>query len=122
MRFKPLRRAAACAAVLAAGAASAHHGFGNFDRSREVKLEAEARYEVRTRRRIKPEIRAIVLERDGHACVLCDAKEDLTLDHIFPHVEGGSDDPVNLRVLCRSCNSSKGASIPDAIRLMGREG
>src|SRR5512134_1909669 len=39
MNVKRLRLAAACAAVLAAGAASAHHGFGNFDRSREVKLE-----------------------------------------------------------------------------------
>jgi hypothetical protein len=39
MNVKPLRLASACAAVLAAGAASAHHGFGNFDRSREVSLE-----------------------------------------------------------------------------------
>jgi hypothetical protein len=39
MKLEPLRLAAACAAVLAAGAASAHHGFGNFDRSREITLE-----------------------------------------------------------------------------------
>src|SRR5688500_5472736 len=39
MTFTPLRLAAACAAVLFAGSASAHHGFGNFDRSREVALE-----------------------------------------------------------------------------------
>jgi hypothetical protein len=39
MTVKPLRLAVACAAVLAAGAAGAHHGFGNFDRSREVSLE-----------------------------------------------------------------------------------
>src|SRR5688572_3567901 len=39
MTFMPLRLAAACAAVLAAGTAGAHHGFGNFDRSREVTLE-----------------------------------------------------------------------------------
>lgn len=92
------------------------------EKMREVKLEAEARYEARTRRRINPLVRARVLDRDGHKCVLCGATEDLTLDHIFPHIEGGSDDPVNLRVLCRSCNSSKGASIPDVIRLIGREG
>src|SRR5262245_19434826 len=36
---KPSRVAAACAAALLAGTASAHHGFGNFDRSREVTLE-----------------------------------------------------------------------------------
>jgi hypothetical protein len=39
MRVKALRWGAVPAAVLAAGAASAHHGFGNFDRSREVALE-----------------------------------------------------------------------------------
>ena len=39
MQAKPLRFAAVSAAVLTASAASAHHGFGNFDRSREVSLE-----------------------------------------------------------------------------------
>jgi len=39
MDVKLSRVAAACAAVLLAGSASAHHGFGNFDRSHEVVLE-----------------------------------------------------------------------------------
>jgi hypothetical protein len=39
MSTRVLRFAAVSAAVLAAGTASAHHGFGNFDRSREVMLE-----------------------------------------------------------------------------------
>jgi hypothetical protein len=39
MHCKPLRLAGACAAVLTASVAYAHHGFGNFDRSREVSLE-----------------------------------------------------------------------------------
>jgi hypothetical protein len=39
MRVTPLRLAAACAAALGAHSAAAHHGFGNFDRSREVALE-----------------------------------------------------------------------------------
>ncbi len=39
MNVKLLRLAAACAAILGAGTAAAHHGFGNFDRSREVSLE-----------------------------------------------------------------------------------
>ena len=37
--IKTLRLATVSAAVLTASAASAHHGFGNFDRSREVSLE-----------------------------------------------------------------------------------
>jgi hypothetical protein len=39
MHSTPLRLAAVSAAVLTASAAGAHHGFGNFDRSREVSLE-----------------------------------------------------------------------------------
>jgi hypothetical protein len=39
MHSKPLRLAAVSAALLTASAAGAHHGFGNFDRSREVSLE-----------------------------------------------------------------------------------
>ena len=39
MHCTPLRLAAACAALLTASGAYAHHGFGNFDRSREVSLE-----------------------------------------------------------------------------------
>lgn len=30
---------------------------------------------------------------------------------VKPVVRGGSDDPTNLQVLCRSCNSAKGARI-----------
>jgi hypothetical protein len=39
MQAKPLRLAAVSAAVLMASAANAHHGFGNFDRTREVSLD-----------------------------------------------------------------------------------
>jgi hypothetical protein len=39
MHSKRLRLGAVAAASLATAAASAHHGFGNFDRSREVSLE-----------------------------------------------------------------------------------
>jgi hypothetical protein len=39
MNSRSFRLAAVPAALLAAGAANAHHGFGNFDRSREVTLE-----------------------------------------------------------------------------------
>ena len=31
----------------------------------------------------------------------------LTIDHIRPRSRGGTDDPSNLQVLCRKCNSSK---------------
>lgn len=60
---------------------------------------------------IPAELRRRVMARDGHACVECGATDDLALDHIFPWSLGGPDTEENLRVLCRSCNSSKGARV-----------
>lgn len=57
---------------------------------------------------IPTEVRSAVFDRDGHACVICHATDDLALDHIYPWSLGGPDTPDNLRVLCRPCNSRKG--------------
>jgi len=43
-----------------------------------------------------------------YACRECGSMEDLTVDHIVPRHEGGSDDLSNLQILCGHCNSSKG--------------
>lgn len=40
--------------------------------------------------------------------------EEVTIDHIIPIVKNGLEfDPTNLQILCRSCNSKKGAKISD---------
>jgi 5-methylcytosine-specific restriction endonuclease McrA len=57
----------------------------------------------------KIQLRLAVFHRDGHACVRCKSKENLTMDHIVPVKLGGSDDIENLQALCKPCNSSKGA-------------
>lgn len=41
----------------------------------------------------------------------CGAREDLTIDHINPIANGGSDDVENLQFLCRAHNSKKGAKV-----------
>jgi hypothetical protein len=63
--------------------------------------------------RIPGDVRALVMERDGHKCRSCGAVEDLTIDHrVVPWSYGGSStDPDNLQVLCRSCNSRKGTRL-----------
>jgi hypothetical protein len=62
-------------------------------------------------------VRRAVYARDGHRCVKCQATEDLTIDHIYPWVRGGNNHPDNLRVLCRPCNSSKGARLIDQVEV-----
>lgn len=81
-------------------------------RAAEKACEAELQraYEMRRGPRRKPfskELRAKILERDGSRCSACDATTDLAIDHIIPVRAGGTNDPANLQVLCRRCNSAK---------------
>jgi hypothetical protein len=62
---------------------------------------------------IRKEKRLSIYLRDGLACVWCgQAVEDgikLTLDHLIPHSQGGSNQADNLVTSCHMCNSSRGA-------------
>lgn len=60
---------------------------------------------------IPADMRARIYTRDGRRCLTCGATDDLTLDHIYPWSLGGPDTDDNLRTLCRSCNSRKGARV-----------
>ena len=60
---------------------------------------------------ISRQTRRRIYVRDGHACVECGATDDLTLDHTHPRSRGGGHGDENLRTLCRSCNSRKGARV-----------
>lgn len=44
-------------------------------------------------------------------CAECGSADRLSIDHIVPVSKGGDDSEANLRVLCVSCNSKKGATI-----------
>ncbi len=46
-------------------------------------------------------------------CALCGKKRSDTIDHTVPVAWGGSDHPQNLKPAHRSCNSSKGADMPE---------
>ena len=56
-------------------------------------------------------LRAAVLQRDGHKCVYCGKsgkRVRLELDHADPRSQGGPDRYDNLVVSCRQCNHRKG--------------
>ena len=61
-------------------------------------------------KKITADIRAEVMERDGHKCVRCNATDDLTLDHILPQSLSGPHIAENLRCMCRACNSARPVS------------
>ena len=69
------------------------------------------RQTVPSRSKIPDQLRAAVYQRDGNQCLRCGATEGLSLDHIHPWSKGGKDTFENLRVLCLSCNSSRGNRI-----------
>lgn len=58
-------------------------------------------------------LRAAILERDGGLCVPCRAEgresPAMSVDHVTPRAEGGTDDPLNLVSLCAPCRAEKDA-------------
>lgn len=72
----------------------------------------------RARKRNAPIIESVdrraIIERDKSVCYLClqvCTPLNVTLDHLVPLYRGGSHAADNLRVACRSCNSSKGTKL-----------
>ena len=63
------------------------------------------------RKPLSQSVRTAVFERDEYACTKCGVRRGLSVDHIYPVSAGGTNDMDNLRTLCKSCNSSKGARI-----------
>jgi len=49
-------------------------------------------------------LRTAIFSRDGFQCVQCGSRVNLECDHIEALEDGGSNDPENLRTLCRDCH------------------
>ena len=62
------------------------------------------------RQKVTETTRARILLRDGFTCRSCGSGTNLSVDHIFPTTLGGDNEDENLQVLCRPCNSKKGAT------------
>ncbi len=86
----------------------------------QIRHKKKDRFKIRLRNpTIKPEHNFICSKRvyglinQGHKaqCVCCEAKSQLTFDHIHPLSKGGLDDNSNGQVLCLRCNWAKGNKI-----------
>ena len=62
-------------------------------------------------RQIPQEVKTAVWQRDGGRCRQCGAQQYLEFDHIIPFSKGGASTVNNVQLLCRMCNSKKGAHI-----------
>lgn len=62
---------------------------------------------------VSARVRLEIFERDGWRCRYCGAtprEAALTIDHVVPVVQGGSNHPGNLVAACLRCNVGKGTS------------
>src|SRR5690606_35763415 len=75
---------------------------GNWSRYQEVDGTATLRQRARRER-----LRTGKHWAEGKSCEVCGSTEDLTRDHIVPVSRGGTNDPANLRTLCRRCNRAR---------------
>jgi len=80
------------------------------------KIQAKRSYETYERRRKRADIenqrsstKNRIMDKCGGKCVMCLSETDLTIDHIIPVRMCGGNGDDNLQILCRSCNSKKGA-------------
>ena len=50
-----------------------------------------------------------VIIRDRHTCQYCNAKENLSIDHVIPYAKGGTSTWHNCVAACAKCNHLKGS-------------
>ena len=53
---------------------------------------------------ISPKVRAEVLERDNHCCIICGSNYGLQIAHYISRARGGLGIPQNLVVMCPYCH------------------
>ena len=74
--------------------------------------DARSRGEWQGMNWVRQTTRLAIYLRDGMACAYCGhSVEDgasLSLDHLTPHSQGGSNEATNLVTACTRCNASRG--------------
>jgi 5-methylcytosine-specific restriction endonuclease McrA len=85
----------------------------------ELRAAAAGAATPRQSKKLSPEIRKQIEQRD-RVCVYCkDPYGPYEIDHIVPRVRGGTDNPRNLALACVRCNHVKGyKNVTNFLRLM----
>jgi 5-methylcytosine-specific restriction endonuclease McrA len=60
---------------------------------------------------IPDDVKMYVWQRDGGKCIKCGSTRNLEYDHDIAFSLGGSNTARNIRLLCETCNRSKGGSL-----------
>ena len=75
----------------------------------------ERRQQVTERETFSEDVKQHIQEKSDDRCVWCGKKVFLgyqgTIDHFIPIKKGGTNDPVNLVLMCHDCNQKKGSRI-----------
>jgi 5-methylcytosine-specific restriction endonuclease McrA len=105
------------AVVPVGGAGYLMHDFLQWSSSKEQVLQWRASNNQRNALRSNVDLMSAIKARDGSRCRYCgiavnwaDKRSALggTYDHVQPLSRGGQNDPINVVVCCRGCNSRKG--------------
>jgi predicted restriction endonuclease len=75
-----------------------------YSTSEELLYNLEATSSSEAKRKWRQSIK----EQWNFKCAYCESEENLTLDHITPRANGGTDRITNLLCACKECNNSKG--------------
>ena len=75
----------------------------------------KSRVNTSTHQSSQAQIRRDVRSHAQNRCEICHSTYAIEIDHRIPQALGGSSEPDNLRLLCRSCNQRA------AVRIFGAE-
>jgi len=92
-------------------------GFKTYVRPLIIRLLNYIKYHTRG---LRPN-RNRIYRRDGHECVYCGSKKELTIDHVIPKSKGGKNDWINLVTSCFKCNLKKADRTPEEAKMIMRK-
>jgi 5-methylcytosine-specific restriction endonuclease McrA len=89
----------------------------NWKLKNKDKIRAQERrrraLEIKLEENFTAEEEKMVMDTFEHKCFNCGSAERLCVDHYYPLIDGNLLTTSNAIILCRSCNSSKGAKYPE---------